>query len=209
MAWIIQEAILGKSMAVFCGEHILPWQVLAEAATVFKSTGLSLRASANEYDPDMGLHLTLRSLADITPEQLAAHGSAWTGALERLFGLWLLHNQRHAQTAKLFRELGSGFLARGYMSTPNCDLLFLMCYLSLFGATDPRDKAYAMLGLLNRMADSASTPRCTIRADYAKSNTPAVHMTEIVMHVVKDIGSPRHLELVVANALLGGDGPPS
>lgn len=125
--WIVQELALAKKIIIYCGKNQLDWDILRRGLVKFLDR--------------MGVFLNT-SKADVS--------------LERMFTLLSIrnlvtdHSDEQPQRLGRFTQFSISQIDDGRASkqVERGDLLRFMASTRLFGATEPKDRIYAMLGLV-------------------------------------------------------------
>jgi hypothetical protein len=139
--WVIQEIVLGQKVIVRCGEHTITWEDLSTAAYIL-SDGPWLQLTRDMEDRRQ------------TPASSDGANSEASTSRKRDHG-----PPRSVIMIKGFRE--------DFQSLREISFESLLYNTGVFGATDPRDKVYSLLGL--RSAKINPSLSGEVQPDYQKS----------------------------------------
>lgn len=177
-AWILQEVTLAKSAVVLWDGGFIPWGAFIPCSQFLFMTNFgwglnrmrSRRNSKTANDPIIGASLN---------------------------ALWVIQSLCHGGLADLHidyvtaLERIAGFSPK---SQTTAHWLLLCILLSRpFQSTDKRDKIYALLGILNRIAEVESIPRLSLRPEYGPHSSAANAFTTAAVAIMTNC---KHLGLL-------------
>ncbi|KAK4121881.1 HET-domain-containing protein [Parathielavia appendiculata] len=167
-AWIIQEVVLSRTVKVLCGLYELDWSVIAEASHFFSTSGWARHLTS----------LFIESAKQALPwQQLSPDEHA---------------NLRFRyQSPTTLRSTAKEYKKRkqqGYQHQNRADWArTLVCNLiraRSFKATDPRDKVYALLGLVHEYAHDK--PGLAPAYELSGAQAPAAAFTRAAIQILED-----------------------
>ncbi|KAJ0413687.1 heterokaryon incompatibility protein-domain-containing protein, partial [Aspergillus carlsbadensis] len=179
--WVTQEAALAQSLTFHLGAHIISWRDLERATTLIYRLGRFFA------DPWIGPHGVVERILDPDPrlQRTDLTTLAWTSivgirGLREEWNLFPSGSNRFSARSQSMEICGPIRVTRDFLGNPQAWRGFRMyvqhkCRRKK--ALDPRDKIYALLGLLQGMSDE--TGNRVITPDYSASNEPRIMYTEI------------------------------
>ncbi|KAK3320396.1 heterokaryon incompatibility protein-domain-containing protein [Cercophora scortea] len=185
-AWIIQEVTLSKKVVIICGHHGMTWDGLGHVAFVCHTA----RLGQLDALPAMSRYLSgEEGLVDV-------HDWVVHDPVGNMFQLWL-NRHRYLQridtapsdSATKLVNVKDTLLEdmRAMTGCPRDTASAWLMYLCLNGrcadATDPRDKVFSHLGLVNNMAQQEGLSPLAIHATYAPEIAPS-HVYEQTMQLL-------------------------
>ncbi|RYP93163.1 hypothetical protein DL770_000737 [Monosporascus sp. CRB-9-2] len=173
-AWTLQELALSKAVLVRWGPEVLDWTELYHAAYLLQGT-------------DIGQTVVLRARRQLR------------SGIDKGFGISLYHGAAHLADRHhgMIREQEEGFRVWLYADKQGCaaaTLNFLVVSARVTGASDPRDRIFAFLGIWEKVAKERFAQKFNIRADYTK--TVQTIYTEFMIIVLEETGSLNFLSSV-------------
>ena len=165
--WVIQEVVLAKGATVHWGAFTMPWREVVAGSKIF------------------------------LPERLRKFFFArFRGQIEHIDNLAL---GRNALRIGLIQEacLQNDFYyllvveictGQASFATAGHILLHLMRMARDFSWTDPRDRVYSLIGLVNLTARLHGVPPLELMPDYSESKTAAAVLTEVATMIIEQSG---------------------
>ncbi|RYP21671.1 hypothetical protein DL765_002132 [Monosporascus sp. GIB2] len=172
--WTLQELALSNAVVVRWGPEVLDWAELYNAAHLLQRT-------------DVGQAVILRARRHLR------------SGFDKGFGISLYHGAAHLADRHhgMIREQEEGFRVWLYADQQGCaaaTLNFLVVSARAMGASDPRDRVFAFLGIWEKVAKERFGQKLSIEADYTK--TVQTTYTEFMTIVLEETGSLNFLSSV-------------
>ncbi|RYP61860.1 hypothetical protein DL771_009979 [Monosporascus sp. 5C6A] len=182
-AWTLQELALSNAVLVRWGPEVLDWAELYNAAHLLERT-------------DVGQTIILKARRHLH------------SGINKSFGVSLYHIAAHLADRHhgMIREQEEGFRVWLYADQQGCaaaTLNFLVASARVTGATDPRDRVFAFLGIWEKVAKERFAQKLNFEADYTK--TVQTVYTEFMTIVLEETGSLNFLSSVQPGGY-GSDG---
>jgi hypothetical protein len=164
-AWVIQEVVLARAVKVLCGGHELDWSVIAEASHFFSTSGWAQHLT-NLFVESAGL-----------PQQLEPRDHV------RLRFRYQSPTTLRSTTKEYNRRKQQGYQHenRGVWAKT---LVYTLIRARNFKATDPRDKIYALLGLVQEYAQDK--PGLSPAYELAEEQPLAGTFTRAAIQILED-----------------------
>ncbi|KAK4102361.1 hypothetical protein N658DRAFT_558509 [Parathielavia hyrcaniae] len=184
-AWIIQEVVLARTLKVLCGAHEIDWSVIAEASHFFSTTGRARRLTLlflesakqappwQQLRPDEHANLIFRYQS---PTRLRSTAEEYKKRKQQGY--------QHQNRADWARTLA-------------CNLIRARS----FKATDPRDKVYTLLGLVDEYAHDK--PGLAPAYELSGAQAPAAAFTRAAIQILEDGDG----DLLLLSCVEGGKAP--
>ncbi|MCJ1243307.1 hypothetical protein MMC30_000504 [Trapelia coarctata] len=150
-AWVVQEVVLAREIEVLCGNGRLPWQSMVALATGVRSSSIAMQADnlrSSRQDRGIGDEVTR------------------LGLLRELCG-----GDGPYQACTNEDEPGlKEYLAETYGATSPCAIRFaflrhVISIIRPLGASNPRDKIYTAIGIVDKFDLEKSNPMVVPRYD--------------------------------------------
>lgn len=167
--WVIQEVVMAQRVIVHWGPHTMPWETLIAGCRIFLPERLRKFFFSQFRGSDLK-HI----------HNLPLGRNAWRigliqeACLQRNFESLLIVDMCTGE---------GGFAAGEHV------LLHLMRMARDFAWTDPRDRVYSLLGLVNFTARLHGVRPLRLMPDYSKLNTPAATLTDVASAIIERSGS--------------------
>ncbi|KAK4140057.1 heterokaryon incompatibility protein-domain-containing protein [Dichotomopilus funicola] len=164
-AWIIQEVVLAKTVNVLCGGHELDWSVIAEASHFFSTSAWAQHLT--------DLFMESAGLPPPHPGPQACENLEFCYQSATI--LRATAKERKQRKQQGYRAENRGAWAKS--------LVYTLIRARGFKSTDPRDKVYAVLGLVHEYAQDK--PGLIPEYDVP---TPAAAFTRAAIQILEDGG---------------------
>ena len=155
--WTLQEVALAREVIVRYGDILIPWSTLSGCSSFLSTSNLSrglveldLRTKpyrgASQAFPEIGTSVGMaNAMQTLCRGEVAEFGHEYTIFADRLTG-----------SSQLNRNISTLMVLIQYM-------------MGAFRSTDPRDKIYGALGMINQISQAIGITPPDIKADYTKS----------------------------------------
>ncbi|KIW08382.1 uncharacterized protein PV09_01296 [Verruconis gallopava] len=185
-AWIVQEVALARNLVLLCGDRFLPW----------------------ENVETLGHLIQVQRWAPLIGKNVAQ--TLFRAAGDHTVRLYMMRENLNVQRAQALSALT---VEDGNSVTKEAKLIWYRYLQKLllegrsYSATDPRDKIFALLGLMKKCLPSKM--EIPIRPDYSESSSPVSVFTSVASLLLTELPRLSNLSHIDFKAQGRLDGLPS
>jgi len=180
--WIVQESALARESLVIYGSQTFPWGRILRCGVFLELTELN-RSLATAQRGDSSSSSSSFSSRGILADDIIGWEVSRIDLAAALSNGWFEHFDT-AKHERRFMEYFSGYTSR--TRTAAHFLLLLLWKFRSFECSDPRDKVFALLGILKATPELKGLPEIAIQPSYHAGSTSASVSTLAFVRILED-----------------------